>query len=248
MYRYYHIDIEKFLSESLKWGNIRVDSSDYTVAEAQEYQGILLNSLKTLSNEEEMVIRAFYPKRNPEKIKEQAIQNKKAERTICDVKLVAVKGLRDFLEENYSIETLKRFYSFNVERFLLDSVHWERALKRLDRKRADLMELKAFSSDGISTGGKSDSTGTAVVKLTEVDVVRINICTCIEIKNEVLSLLDDYEKQVLGLFFPKRPSGYKVEAFGQKYYTSRGSVYRTRKTILDKIQHYIESKYFGKGV
>ena len=114
MYRYYHIDIEKFLSESLKWGNIRVDSSDYTVAEAQEYKGILLNSLKTLSNEEEMVIRAFYPKRNPEKIKEQAIQNKKAERTICDVKLVAVKGLRDFLEENYSIETLKRFYSFNV--------------------------------------------------------------------------------------------------------------------------------------
>lgn len=247
MYRYYHIDIEKFLSESLKWGNIRSNASEYTHDEAQEYQEILLNALKTLSTEEEMVIKAFYPEKDPVKIKEQAIQSNKAERTICDVRLVAVNGLRAFLEENYSVETLKRFYSFNIEKFLRDSNYWELQLKALERKRADLMELKAFSSDGISTGGKSDSTGTTVVKLTEVDIKRINICTCIEIRNEIMTLLDDYEKKVIGLFFPKKPSTFKVENFGHEHFISRGSVYRTRKTILDRLRAYIEYKYFGKG-
>lgn len=247
MYRYYHINVEKFLSESLKWGNVRSNSSGYGASEAQTYQKILLNALKSLSKEQENVIKAFYPQKKPDKIKEQAIQSKKAERTICDVKLIAVKGLRDFLEENYSIEALKCFYSFDIERFLMDSKNWGRKLKGLDRKRADLMELKAFSSDGISTGGKSDSTGATVVKLTEVDVARINICTCIEIKNEVMSLLNNYERQVIELFFPKRPSSYKIEVFSRENYTSRGSVYRTRKVALDKIQNYIEKKYFGKG-
>lgn len=247
MYRYYHINVDKFLSESLKWGNMRGNSSGYGIAEAQQYQKILLNALNSLSAEQENVIKAFYPKKKPEKIKEQAIQSKKAERTICDVKLIAVNGLREFLEENYSIETLKRFYSFDIEKFLIDSKNWGRKLKGLDRKREDLMELKAFSSDGISTGGKSDSTGATVIKLTEVDVARINICTCIEIKNEIMALLNNYERQVIELFFPKRPTSYKLEIFSRENYTSRGSVYRTRKLALDKLQDYIEKKYFGKG-
>lgn len=249
MYRYYHIDIEKFLSESLKWGKIRGNYSEYTVEEAQKYQEILLNALKILSSEEEMVIKAFYPKKNPEKIREQAAKSHKAERTLCDVRLVAVNGLKEFLEDNYSIETLKRFYKFDAEKFLMDSKHWELKLKSLDRKRNDLMELKAFSIDGlgISTGGKSDLTGATVVKLTEIDVDRINVCTCIEIKNEVMSLLNDYEKQIIKLFFPKRPSSYKIETFACENFTSRGSVYRSRAMVLGKIRGYIEHKYFGKG-
>lgn len=140
---------------------------------------------------------------------------------------------------------MDRYLKLDIERFLKDSLKWDKKIHELNKEIDNMYGLKELATgDPVQTSNISNPTEQTAVNIAPLKDDRERLTRYKTILADTIKQLEPWQEELLDIFFfHPRFMPVRIEGYAYKYGIERSTVYNRRRETLNQMVEYIQDTY-----